>query len=273
MKRSIFFLDNELFDYLHNASIRPSELMQEPFIYKNYSPNKYSQRQYFSNENALRIDFIRQKIEEWKNKDFLNTSEYFYLLASLLESIPFISNIAGTYGAYLKHWDRRALKKIQLSELRIIENKKNNRCFNKNSNELIREISGDMLYIDPPYNSRQYAPNYHILETIAKYDNPLIYGKSGMRPYGDKKSNYCIKDKAANTLIDLIENANFKHILLSYSTEGIISVSEIEDILKKYARDGSYELVKIPYRRYKHTPKDIEHNLYELLFYIHKMKK
>ncbi|PAF53678.1 hypothetical protein BKH42_05000 [Helicobacter sp. 13S00482-2] len=263
-------LHRELFDYLQNTNIQPNHLTNEPFIYKNYSPNKYSKRQYFSNQNALRIDFIRQTIQEWKNKDFLNENEYFYLLASLLESIPFISNIAGTYGAYLKYWDKRALKKLELPQLEIVENKKNNQCFNKNSNELIREISGDMLYIDPPYNSRQYAPNYHILETVAKYDNPKIYGKSGMRPYGDKKSDYCIKNKALNMLSDLIENANFKYILLSYSNEGIMNINEIENVLKQFGKEGSYELIKIPYRRYKHISKKIEHNLHELLFYIEK---
>lgn len=264
------FLDGELFDYLQNINIQLNLLPKEPFIYKNYSPNEYSQRQYFTNENALRIDFIRQTIQEWKNKDLLNENEYFYLLASLLESIPFVSNIAGTYGAYLKYWDKRALKKLELLPLEVVQNKKNNQCFNKDSNELIRKISGDILYIDPPYNSRQYAPNYHILETIAKYDNPQIYGKSGMRPYEDKKSDYCIKNKALKTLFDLIENANFKHILLSYSNEGIMSIAEIENILKKIGKEDSYELIKIPYRRYKHTSKDIEHNLHELLFYIQK---
>ena len=103
-------------------------------------------------------------------RKLINENEYFYLLSSLIESIPFVSNIAGTYGAYLKHWDKRALKKLELVKLDVVENHKKNKCFNVDANELIHKISGDILYIDPPYNSRQYVPNYHILQTVAKYD-------------------------------------------------------------------------------------------------------
>ena len=99
---------------------------------------------------------------------------YYYLLASLLEGIPFVSNITGTYGAYLKEWDRRALKKFELIRLNVIDNNCDNECYNTDSNKLIEQISGDILYLDPPYNERQYLPNYHLLETIAKYDNPII---------------------------------------------------------------------------------------------------
>ena len=60
------FLNCEPFDYLQNNEI---VLTKEPFIYKNYSPNEYSERQYFSNENALRIDFIRQTINDWQEKN------------------------------------------------------------------------------------------------------------------------------------------------------------------------------------------------------------
>lgn len=261
------FLNCELFYYLQNNSIN---LIKEPFIYKNYSPNEYSERQYFSNENALRIDFIRQTIDIWLENELINENEFFYLLSSLIESVPYISNITGTYGAYLKHWDKRALKKLELIKLDVLTNDKNNKCFNEDSNNLINKISGDILYIDPPYNSRQYAPNYHILETIAKYDYPEIYGKTGMRNYDDKKSDFCVKNKVIKAFTNLIENANFKHIIVSYSNEGIMSVSDIEKILKKFSKNNTYDLVQIPYRRYKHTSDNKKYNLQELLFYIEK---
>ena len=109
-------------------------------------------------------------------------------------------------------------------------------------------------------------------ETVAKYDYPEIYGKSGMRPYDDKKSDFCVKNKVINAFSNLIENANFKHILVSYSNEGIMSINEIEDVLKRFAKDNTYHLVQIPYRRYKHISKNVKHNLHELLFYIEKRK-
>lgn len=263
-------IKNDPFEYLNNIDVTINDILLNPFIYENYSPNVKSERQYFSNENALRIDFIRQTIEEWNNDKLLKENEYFYLLAGLIEAIPFISNIAGTYGAYLKHWDKRANKKLQLVKLETICNNRNNKCFNKDANELILEIKGDILYIDPPYNKRQYAPNYHLLETIAKYDSPAIYGKTGMRPYQELKSKYCTTKEVLNSFSSLIENADFKHIIFSYSTEGLMSIEDIEKVLKKHGNENTYSLKKIPYRRYKHRSGNVEHDLHELLFYIQK---
>ena len=261
------------FEYLENEDIATEDFEQTPFIYENYSPNENSERRYFTNKNALRIDFIRQTIEVWRKSEFINEDEYFYLLAGLIESIPFVSNIAGTYGAFLKHWDKRAYKKLELVKLELYNNNKKNICYNEDSNQLIKLISGDILYIDPPYNQRQYAPNYHILETVARYDFPEIKGKTGLRPYHDIKSKYCIKKEVLNSFDELINNANFKHIIVSYSTEGIMAIEDIEYTLKKYGKESTFKLYKIPYRRYKHRPGTVEHDLHELLFYIEKEVK
>jgi adenine-specific DNA-methyltransferase len=257
-------------EFLENQDINIENFEHTPFIYKNYSPNEKSERRYFTNENALRIDFIRQTIESWKQNKLINEDEYFYLLAGLIEAIPFVSNIAGTYGAFLKHWDKRAYKKLKLIKLELCNNNEENICYNQDSNQLIKLINGDILYIDPPYNQRQYAPNYHILETVARYDNPNIKGKTGLRPYHDIKSKYCVKKDVLSNFDELISNANFKHIIVSYSTEGIMSVEDIEDTLKKHGKKSTFKLYKIPYRRYKHRPGKVEHDLHELLFYIEK---
>ncbi len=258
----------EPFKYLNEVVIDLSQFKEAPFIFENYSPNKKSERCYLSNENALKIDFIRQQIEEWKQKNLINENEYYYLLAALIEATPFVSNIAGTYGAYLKHWDNRALKKIILLEPKLFDNKLSNKCYNEDANLLIKKIKGDILYIDPPYNERQYLPNYHLLETVAKYDKPDIYGKTGMRPYKTEKSNYCIKAKVLSEFSDLIKNANFKYIIVSYSSEGIMSKEEIKKILIQKGIEKTFILHKISYRRYKHKKGISKHNLEEYLFFI-----
>jgi len=258
------------FTFLNNIDIDNVVFENTPFIYENYSPNLKSDRQYLTCNNALKIDYIRQAIEKWKLNELINNEEYYYLLAGLIEAIPYVSNIAGTYGAFLKHWDKRALNDLKLIELDIVTNDKNNESFNENSNELIYKISGDILYIDPPYNSRQYAPNYHLLETISRYDNPEISGKTGLRNYQDIKSKYCSKREVLTTFDNLIENANFKHIVVSYSTEGIMSINDIEKVLIKHGNKSTYSMKKISYRRYKHKPGTVKHNLHELLFYISK---
>lgn len=265
-------ISEDPFDYFEKKHITPRDIRGRTFIHDNYSPNKKSERKYFSNENALRVDFIRQTIEEWNEKGLLNENEYYYLLAGLIEAVPFVSNIAGTYGAYLKHWDKRASKKLELVKLEVHDNAKNNRCYNQDADILINNIEGDILYIDPPYNTRQYVPNYHILETISKYDSPEIYGKTGMRPYEDKKSKYCMKREVLSSFSNLIKNAKFKHIIVSYSTEGIMSEKEITSILMRYGNKNTYKLYRIPYRRYKHKPGHVDHKLEELLFYVAKGK-
>lgn len=256
-------------DYFNNK-INSYSFYDKPFIFENYSPNQNCKRMYFSNENALKIDYIRQFIEQLLKDGMIKQCEYYYLLASLIEAVSLVSNTTGTYGAYLKNWDNRSLKPLTLSRLNIIcVDKIENQCFNEDSNFLIDKISGDVLYIDPPYNSRQYASNYHILETIARYDNPKIHGITGIRECNDLKSNFCLKNKARQELEDLVYKAQFKHIILSYNSEGIIDEMEIENILKKIGIPSSYKYEKIPYRRYKNSKKAIDY-VNELLFYIQK---
>ncbi|MDR3262704.1 MAG: Dam family site-specific DNA-(adenine-N6)-methyltransferase [Clostridiales bacterium] len=255
----ITYLENERFLFLGKQ-----------YITDTYSPAGKDGRMYFTEENARRIDFIRSTIEGWKNEKLINAGEYKYLLACLIEGVPFISNITGTYGAYLKHWDKRAYKKFEMYRINIIDNNKRNICYNEDANELIKKIKGDILYIDPPYNERQYLPNYHVLETIARYDSPKATGITGMRPYGHEKSDYCMKANVEAAFSNLIADADFKHIIVSYSDDGLLSVEQILTILRKHCRTESVDYVAIPYARYKGKleQKQKEHN--EYIFYASK---
>ena len=263
-------INTDPLSYFNQIDVSKEDIENTPFIHNNYSPSENCDRMYFTNQNALKIDFIRQKIEEWKQKDLLDNNEYYFLIASLIEAVPYVSNIAGTYGSFLKHWDKRAFKDINMIKVDTIDNKQSNKCFNEDSNRLIKKINGDILYIDPPYNSRQYGPNYHLLETISRYDSPDIYGSTGLRPYNDIKSDYCSKVNAVNAFSELIKHAKFNHIIVSYSTEGIMSIDDIKNILLEHGIKNTYVLQKIPYRRYKHTKGFVNHDLCELLFYIEK---
>lgn len=240
------------------------------FITKNYTPHDDCERMYVSNKNAARIDFIRNTIEAWKNENLLTELEYYYLLAGLIEAVPAVSNITGTYGAYLKQWDKRAFKDLELARLDVIDNQKQNKSYNKDANKLIREIEGDILYLDPPYNSRQYAPNYHLLETISKYDYPEIHGVTGMRSYDEQKSAFCVKGEVTEVFEDLIQKAKFSNIIMSYSTDGLMTEQQIETILKKYGNEKTYKMYKIPYRQYMSKKTQKTECLFEYLFYVKK---
>ncbi len=259
------------FSFLEEAQINKYTYNDNKyFITKNYSPHDECERMYVTNKNAVRIDFIRNTIESWKYENLLNEVEYYYLLAGLIEGVPFISNIAGTYGAYLKSWDKRALGQFEMLRLEVVDNKKQNKSYNKDANKLIRDIEGDILYLDPPYNSRQYAPNYHLLETISRYDYPEIRGITGMRPYSDVKSQFCVKSDVENAFEDLIDKAQFSNIILSYSTDGLMSIERIEKILKKHGIADSYKMYTVPYRKYKSKLESKKKDLSELLFFIKK---
>ena len=231
---------NELIEILNNLEKVKSK------ISFNYSTCGKEKRQYFSESNAMKIDAIRSKIEEWKNTKFINEEEYFFLLASLLESADKVANTASVYGAFLKHIKKSAQKELILkpADFEINENKHN--IFNEDANILIKKIKGDILYLDPPYNSREYGANYHLLNTIALYDDFIPKGKTGLREY--EKSNWCKKDKVYRELENLIKNADFKFIFLSYNDEGLLSLNQIKEIFEKY---GKYDLKSKTYKRFK----------------------
>ena len=226
-------------------------------------------RQYFSDDNAKKIDAVRIKIEKWKTKKLITENEYFYLLACLIEAADKVANTASVYEAFLKDLKKSAQKPIIINPLELIFKNKKYEVYNKDSKDLIKEIKGDILYLDPPYNTRKYDTNYHILETIALYDNPKIKGKTGVRVEETKKSNYCLKNKAAIELEDLIKNAKFKYILLSYNDEGIIPIEEIENIMKKY---GNYKRYEKRHKRFK-SDNEREYKKNYTIEYIHCLEK
>lgn len=187
-----------LFDYLNKLKHR-----KKGFMFENYSPN--GGRQYFTDENAKRIDTFRYLFEEWKEEKKITELEYYYLITSLLQAVNLVSNVSGTYAAFLKSWDNRALKPLKLEPVEIILSANKNKAYKKDANELVKELNPDLLYLDPPYNNRQYASNYFILELIAEgwfKQKPEIYGETGMRKYDHQKSKYCSKNSELNALED-----------------------------------------------------------------------
>ncbi|MDR1615368.1 MAG: DNA adenine methylase [Campylobacteraceae bacterium] len=221
-------------------------LREDGFIYKNYCLGSGSGRQYFSDENGKKIDAARIAIREWKQIGKIKDDAYYFLLSSLLESADKVANTASVYGAFLKNLKLSAQKPMDILPSTFELNDNAHEAYQEDSNVLIRKISGDILYLDPPYNERQYGANYHILNTIAKYDNFVPEGKTGMRKY--YRSNYCKKSKVLENFEDLIKNAEFKYIFLSYNNEGLMSEDEIKQVMQKY---GGYDLVKKEHQRYK----------------------
>ncbi len=133
----------------------------------------------------------------------------------------------------------------------------------------IKKISGDILYLDPPYNHRQYGANYHLLNTIAKYDTFTPKGKTGLREYN--RSRYCKKSEVKDAFEELIKNAKFKYIFLSYNNEGLMSEEEVANIMKKY---GKYDLITKEYQRFKADKSENRNHRANYTFeYLHILKR
>lgn len=254
--------------YLNELRLEDTDLsLDDCFIYRHYSPNECSGRMYFQNENAIKIDIIRITIENWHNSRRINDDEYFYLLASLIAAVPYISNIAGVYGAYLKHWDARTFHTLTLKAPEIIENGGTAVFYNENCDTLLPSphAEGDLLYADPPYNARQYLPNYHILETIALYDRPAIHGVTGLRDYPNQKSDFCTVKGVESAFRRMIENARVRYILISYNNEGLLSTERLTAICREYAYPDSFKFQEVDYRRYNNagtTPRSVTEQFY-----------
>ena len=261
---------SDVFEWLNTQKYNPDDSY---FFYLNYTP--VGNRMFFTEANGIKIDGIRQKIEELRNEKIIGEEEYYYLIASMMESITKVSNISGTYEAFLKFWDSRAEKEFELQPLEM--NKTglyaDNMIFNEDTNKLVREIKGDIAYIDPPYTVTQYVSAYHIFETFAKYDSPAIKGVGGKRGRGDRNSLYAQRTKAKLIFEDLFRQIQFKHILISYSNQGLVPIEELCELASHFAVDGIVKINHYDYREYQNhrsSNKRNGENLNEVIIYFEK---
>lgn len=249
-------------------------LMNETFfVTKNYTP--IGGRMFFTEDNGIKIDGIRQEIEKIYKDALISEEEYYFLIASLLESVTKVSNTSGTFEAYFKFWESRAEKDFILEPLAFNEKKlfSKNTVFCEDTNKLVRKIEGDIVYIDTPYTVTQYVSAYHFFETLAKYDSPEIKGVGGKRDRENKNSLYARKNEAKNQFEDLFRQLNFKHVIVSYSNQGVIPVDELIDLAKHFAKDNKVYVEKINYQEYQNHRSSNKRNgekLNEIIIYFEK---
>lgn len=239
--------DASPFDYLNNKNYEPTRNF---FVYENYSPK--GNRMYLSESNSVKIDGMRLDIEEFYKEGQIDYKEYAFLLASLLESVLKVSNTSGTYQAFFKFWEARSKIVYKIEPLEINSTKTvnpHNISYNEDINKLVRKISGDIAYLDPPYTITQYANSYHVLESIARYDYPELFGITGRRKKREL-SNYSNKTNALIEFEDLLRQIDFEHVLISYSNQSIIKIEALVKLARLFAIDGIVHIEKCKYREY-----------------------
>lgn len=219
---------------------------------------------YFSYNDCAKIGFIREDIEQNYRGGSINDRERAILITSLLYAMDKIAKTCGHYDAYRKgaDFDTSLELFVPLAE---VHNNSANKCFNRDANELVREISADLVYIDPPYNSRQYCDVYHLLENIARWEKPDVYGVAKKMNRDGMKSRYCTRD-AAEAFEDLIKHIEAKYILLSYNnmaTKGNErSNAKIadEDIMRILQSKGTVRVFSENYKAFSAGKSNIANN-------------
>lgn len=180
---------------------------------KNYMTDNFSNT-FFSDKVCSKIGFIREYIETEFNSQKINQKEKAMLITSLLYGLDKIANTCGHYDAYRRNAELTDSLVLSIPEPNL--NLKKNECYNCDTNELVKKISADVVYIDPPYNSRQYCDAYHLIENIARWEKPQVFGVAKKMDRTNLKSKYCTRS-APSVFSDLINNINSKFIVVSYN--------------------------------------------------------
>lgn len=236
-----------------------NRLEPEPgFIHEHYCPDGSAGaahgRMYFTPRNAARIDAIRARIHAWQRSGRIDADGYHTLLAALIEAADRVANTTGVYAAFVKSWQPNALRPL---ELRVARHVGGNGChaYRADALQTVREAGEfDLLYLDPPYNSRQYAGYYHIPELIARgwFDGPVhTRGKTGLIEDADRRTAWSSSRRCEEAFEALIAAARCRHIVMSYNAEGIISAATIERVLKTHGLRATFRRYERRYRRYR----------------------
>ena len=211
-------------------------------------------RMYFTESNAARIDAMRGQIEQWRAGGEITAIDQYILLGALIEGSDRVANTTGVYAAYVKTWQPNAKRSVELRPPRMVSG---NGChaLRRDANQLMSELEPfDLLYLDPPYNARQYAGYYHIPELLALgwfEQEPVLRGKTGLLPDRDKRSDWSRRGKCEAALEQLVATARCRHIVMSYNAEGLLSEAAIERIFKQYGLRDTYQRYVHSYRRYR----------------------
>lgn len=229
----------------------------------NYMTENFSDT-YFSRDDCAKIGYIREDIESLYENDRINQRERAILITSLLYAMDKIANTCGHYDAYRKGvvFEKTLELYVPLAE---VHNTADNQCYNTDANELVKDITADLVYIDPPYNSRQYCDAYHLLENVARWEKPEVFGVARKMDRSTMKSKYCTQS-ATEAFKQLIGDIKAKYILLSYNNmaekgndRSNAKISD-QDIMRILEKKGEVKVFSESYKAFTTGKSDIDDN-------------
>jgi adenine-specific DNA-methyltransferase len=233
------------------------------YVTRHFSEASDAQRLFFTLENAMRIDAIRTTIAAWRDARLVSETEEAYLLAALIDATDKVANTAGTYFAHLKRFSRKSLKDIWLVAPPVIDNRMTNTCHLSEASDLVSRCTADILYLDPPYNRRDYSGYYHLPETLARGEHPRPSGKSGIPTHTRQLSDFCSPPRATAALENVVRRARARYIIVHYTPHGLIPHERIMTMLNDRGRTTFEDL---PVRAYSATPnmghRTVTHRIY-----------
>lgn len=222
-------------------------------------------RLYFSYENATKIDAIRSFIKNAHSNKLINDIEHAVLLQNLIFSVNKVANISGTYGYFRSKISDNARSSLFLDNLDFIFTEGQHQVIQGSIEDLAKNLQANAVYLDPPYTKRQYAGNYHVLETIACEDEPLAVGDGGLRPWKEQASAFCYKRSAGSTLRNILASLASENVFLSYTEDGQISSDELTQILQDF---GTLKTYTHSHPRYKSNGQAKGGEIHETLYHL-----
>ncbi len=240
------------------------------FMVREYSPAgspaaQCAPRQYFSAVNAARLDSILEQLRTWEDRALLTEMETSLLRHDTVLAVNRIANIAGTYGHYWSKWTRASQQPLALVPSRFYSGSTDHLVLQGRAEDIASGLTCDLCYLDPPYTKRQYAANYHILETVARGDEPEAIGVSGLRPWRDQYSDFCSKVRIRDAFRMIITQANCPLFAVSYSEDGLLTRDETASLLAEFGSVTSYAF---PFPRFKSNQSNLTRTLSEFLFVL-----
>lgn len=255
--------DNAL-DWMRSAAPVKGYFSQE-FGETGKPANGRAPRLYFSAANAARIDGIRCGIRQLSSDGALSEIEHSVLLHHLILATNKVANISGTYGYFRRTISGPALRPLAFEPIDFEHTPGHHVVLCGPVEELAPTLSTDAVYLDPPYTKRQYAGNYHVLETLAREDEPAAAGDGGLRPWTDQASDFCYRRSAGSAFRETLKRLDVQHVFISYSEDGQVQEDELWSILSDF---GKVMLHELPHPRYRSNGRVKDGSVLERLYHV-----